>query len=152
MLVFSCNFYIEVPGIITSTDYGRSFSAFTFRSTTVLHEASAPAVFSLVRVSKTMYCTFLTSLEIRPIKIRLGIYCMGDDSAHAQTEFSRIWGIRFTLGNLCKINYTVNYNNSLFTKFKYFVSVFLCPLFRCREGLHTILKPEEATSTMVVWS
>ena len=50
-------------------------------------------------------------------------------------------------------NNTVNYNNSSFTKFKYFVSMaYALALFHCREGLHTILKLEEATSTMVVWS
>ena len=36
---------------------------------------------------------FSISLETRPIKIRPGLYCMGD-SAHARTEFPRIWGIR----------------------------------------------------------
>ncbi len=33
----------------------------------------------------------IISLETRPIKIRPGLYCMGD-SAHAQTESPRIWG------------------------------------------------------------
>ncbi len=40
--------------------------------------------------------------KTRPIKILSGIYCMGD-SAHEQTEFPRIWGIRSTLVNLYKM-------------------------------------------------
>ncbi len=41
----------------------------------------------------TMYRTYSSSLETRPIKIRPGLYCMGD-SAHVQTESPRIWVTR----------------------------------------------------------
>ncbi len=70
----------------TNTDHGRSFPAFTFIYIIILYcppyyEASAPAVFSSVMVSETIIIMLYIpdySLKTRPIKIRPGIYCMGD--------------------------------------------------------------------------